>query len=393
MWEMDLVTFANALAEAVGGSVVIFSPQQDVLAASRLGPADDAMRRQAVLDQHGPVAYRQRLRERGVYRRLWGTDEVLEVEPVPELGAGRRLAVAVRAAGRDGEILGSVWVAERPPGLHDQAADTLAGSIRAARELLLWSRARAFTRRFTEDVTRQLLTGEADVDDAASRLDVDPNLPCAVACCAVAGSSDEHRLAELLAVQLGTYRSTMLPVASRGRVDVLLCELGDPDRSGLSGVLETVGRQGTRALGGQVLIGVGAVVPRLADVRRSREEAALVLRVLRQRGSGPALASLDEVRASAELLLLADLVASRPELREGPVATLVAYDVEHRTSFVESLRAYLDAFGDIAHAARTLNVHPNTLRYRLRRIPEVCGLDLADPDERLMAAVQLRVSA
>lgn len=49
----DLVSLANSLARLVNGSVMIFTPGQELLAASRLGPGDDEMRRAAVLDQHG----------------------------------------------------------------------------------------------------------------------------------------------------------------------------------------------------------------------------------------------------------------------------------------------------------------------------------------------------
>jgi hypothetical protein len=35
-------------------------------------------------------------------------------------------------------------------------------------------------------------------------------------------------------------------------------------------------------------------------------------------------------------------------------------------------------------------VHPNTFRYRLRRLTEVSGIDLADPDQRFAAMLQLR---
>jgi DNA-binding PucR family transcriptional regulator len=36
-------------------------------------------------------------------------------------------------------------------------------------------------------------------------------------------------------------------------------------------------------------------------------------------------------------------------------------------------------------------VHPNTFRYRLRRLAEVGELDLADPEARFAAMLQLRV--
>lgn len=38
-------------------------------------------------------------------------------------------------------------------------------------------------------------------------------------------------------------------------------------------------------------------------------------------------------------------------------------------------------------------MHPNTFRYRLRRLAEVGGMDLADPEARFAAMVQLRVVA
>ena len=43
-------------------------------------------------------------------------------------------------------------------------------------------------------------------------------------------------------------------------------------------------------------------------------------------------------------------------------------------------------------AAKRVFVHPNTFRYRLRRLTEISGLDLDDPLERLVAELQLRIS-
>jgi DNA-binding PucR family transcriptional regulator len=59
---------------------------------------------------------------------------------------------------------------------------------------------------------------------------------------------------------------------------------------------------------------------------------------------------------------------------------------------VATLTAWLDAFGDIAAAAAAVHVHPNTLRYRLRRLAEVAGIDLDNADDRFSAMLQLRLS-
>jgi DNA-binding PucR family transcriptional regulator len=44
-------------------------------------------------------------------------------------------------------------------------------------------------------------------------------------------------------------------------------------------------------------------------------------------------------------------------------------------ALLETLRAYLDSDLDVARTADALYVHPNTVRYRLRRISELTGLD------------------
>jgi DNA-binding PucR family transcriptional regulator len=59
-------------------------------------------------------------------------------------------------------------------------------------------------------------------------------------------------------------------------------------------------------------------------------------------------------------------------------------------ALAETLRVYLDSFGDVATAARQLHVHPNTVRYRVRRIEDVLTTSLTDPDVRLVLSLSLR---
>jgi DNA-binding PucR family transcriptional regulator len=45
----------------------------------------------------------------------------------------------------------------------------------------------------------------------------------------------------------------------------------------------------------------------------------------------------------------------------------------------------------VADAASTLGVHRNTIAYRLARIEELTGWDLADPELRLTLSVAVRL--
>jgi DNA-binding PucR family transcriptional regulator len=76
-----------------------------------------------------------------------------------------------------------------------------------------------------------------------------------------------------------------------------------------------------------------------------------------------------------------------------PLQRVLDHDRETNGLYAESLLAYLDSFGDTASAAKSLSIHDNTLRYRIRRLQELFDLDLEDPDTRLVTWLQLRLAA
>lgn len=116
------------------------------------------------------------------------------------------------------------------------------------------------------------------------------------------------------------------------------------------------------------------------------------LQVLSREGaSGRRVARLSDLYVATLMRDLSDLVAARGDRPAGPVARLLEYDAKHGAHLVETLRAWLDAFGDVPAAAAAVYVHPNTFRYRLRRLAEVGGLDLTDPEARFAALLHLRL--
>ncbi|MEV4576479.1 helix-turn-helix domain-containing protein [Nonomuraea jabiensis] len=144
-----------------------------------------------------------------------------------------------------------------------------------------------------------------------------------------------------------------------------------------------------RAFGLPVRAGVGPTAPALTGVAASRADADLVLDVAGR--NAPAVVRVEDVRATLTLHRLRGLAEQHPGLRLGLLDGLVEQDAARGTAWLPTLRAYLEAFGDVPAAAARVNVHPNTFRYRLRRITELFRLDLADPDVRLVAALELRL--
>jgi len=64
--------------------------------------------------------------------------------------------------------------------------------------------------------------------------------------------------------------------------------------------------------------------------------------------------------------------------------------MRHRSQLLLTLEEYLKRRGNIAQAAQTLYVHPNTLRQRLRRIQDLTGLDVQHEDW-LMVEIELKL--
>ncbi|HSP60166.1 MAG TPA: helix-turn-helix domain-containing protein [Ornithinimicrobium sp.] len=62
---------------------------------------------------------------------------------------------------------------------------------------------------------------------------------------------------------------------------------------------------------------------------------------------------------------------------------------DHPSPLLETVQAYLDHGGALEATARSLFLHPNTVRYRLRRAADVVGLDAHDPRDAWVLQVAL----
>ena len=88
------------------------------------------------------------------------------------------------------------------------------------------------------------------------------------------------------------------------------------------------------------------------------------------------------------LLADADLAATLSREALAPLRPLSPVQADR---LARTLLAWLESAGDANAAARRLQVHPQTIRYRLRQVTELFGAALADPDDRFRLLLALRV--
>lgn len=391
----DLFALANAVAAMVGGPTTIEDPQSRVLAFSSLDEPIDEPRRQTILGRQVPQQWMKRLHEEGIFRKLWSTDGVVELD-LPDKGLARRLAIAVRAGG---EILGSIWVLEGNKRLGAPAQAALREAARIAALHLIRHRASEdLDRQMRGDLLRNLLDGGGASDHAASRLGIEPKSSFTVIAFEIQSTEEatvalqRERVLDLVSLHCEALGRRVSCVAVEKTIYALVPTPETLKRSRLLTLVESIIDRSEAALKTKLRAGIGSTVSNLRETPRSRWESDQVLRSLAAGSSGAVVSDIHDMRAHTILIELKDLAAERPHLRAGKIETLAEHDRKRGTAYVETLRAFLDSFGDIAAAAAAINVHPNTFRYRVRRLIELSGIDLNDPTERLVTELQLRLT-
>jgi DNA-binding PucR family transcriptional regulator len=144
-----------------------------------------------------------------------------------------------------------------------------------------------------------------------------------------------------------------------------------------------------------ILIGVSQETHDLNALVPAYQQATEAIMIAKRLGQ------IDGYALFSKLGLLHWLYQVPPEALEGnsylaQINHLAQHDKRRRTDLVKTLEAYLDHGNNLVETAVTLHIHRNTLVHRLRRIEDLCGMDLRQPLERLnlhAAVKQFRLRA
>ena len=137
---------------------------------------------------------------------------------------------------------------------------------------------------------------------------------------------------------------------------------------------------------------VSAVASAAGDDSRAHSECRQVLTCMRNHLTVPGdqVLAADDLGAGRLLLASADTVGAQRFGRDA-LGPLLGGDGKSRELLV-TLAAFLDAGRSVSRAASVLDVHTNTIRYRLGRIAKLTGLDVVlDAEAQLTAQLALLV--
>jgi sugar diacid utilization regulator len=343
---LGLPEVVRAAARALDASLVLIDRSSSVLAVAARSSADE---RALMADAAGVETH--------------------------ELRVGDELVGRLRARARAGEL----------PGTLLRVVTTLIAS--EVERLRAPERAsEAAQAAFLAAVLQRRVTDRGDIVARAAELGVDVAAGAAVVVVRAhhyAPADDDWRVRVLAAAERAARSSapgSLASVVEPGHVVVLLPAEVDAEARR---VAAAVARELRSSLHGFTFaVGHSRVATDPVDLYRAGNEALLAANVAEAGGEDTVLAFEE---TGAYRLLLPAMSEDPAELQRfyaETVQPLVTYDEQYDTDLVQTLETFLDADANVAGTAARLFTHRHTIRYRLERVRDLTGLDVASTDGR-----------
>jgi DNA-binding PucR family transcriptional regulator len=353
----DLQEIVDDLETEIRRPISVEDRRWRLLAHSVQPDEADAVRRSSILTRETSPDVIAWLDGLGLQRAR----ELVDVPRNDDLGMIRRGCLPIR---RGDVLLGFLWVivGEHPLTDAEKASLRRGGEEVAAN---LWARHRAADerlRRTREHLTALLHGSPGAAPDLAATLRWPVTGSYAVIVCA------------------GTDQDAEKLRRSRAAHDVAFLEHGDTltvlvrDPAHLKDSLNV--RNG----------GISSTFTQLADAPTAHAQAEIAALCARAQPALGPVAAFDELGAWA---LVAELWTRTHAPAPQPIRLLAAH--RRADQLLEALEGLLEQGGDVAEAAKRLNMHRATLYRRLERVEEITGLDLEQGDDRLLAHLGLRL--
>lgn len=141
----------------------------------------------------------------------------------------------------------------------------------------------------------------------------------------------------------------------------------------------------------QLRVGIGGTHPGADGLCNSWSEANHALSIARGSGNQTVGIGAIEDVDTIDVVLTSVPGHIQDVFRRTVLGPICDYDATHGSHLLKTLEAALTSDCGTTELAARQHLHPNTLRYRLRRVEELTGRDLAHWQDRLEVLVALRI--
>jgi hypothetical protein len=387
--EEDLFAIAQTTARLTSSHVVIEDAANKVLAYSTVSNDIDELRKASILARRGPRKYELLLKDLGAYRELHGTRLPVRVPARPQDGLRERVAITLFAGDR---IMGYIWLQETGAGFGPDVDHVLKGSAaRTSAELIRYRNQQSVHMR--EDRVARILSGPEEAAASAHSEKLPAERPAALILVGMSEAEAQAddaalkhgELANLASIHAAAYKASAVVGQSKGDTAVIIPGLQSAAAEpGLRSLAESIIKDARKHLGISPFAAVGPVVPDLLSIHSVTGMTEALLSCVGQSGD-TSVGTVDDFEGE---ILFREAVRnfSTSTFRHRSLSRLLREDGE----LAETLRAYFDASLDVAVCARRMQLHKNTVYYRISKASRVTGLDFGNPRDALVALLHVQ---
>ncbi|MEH6928614.1 PucR family transcriptional regulator, partial [Priestia megaterium] len=383
-----LEEFADRISEVLNCPITIEDANHRLLAYSTHDERTDQARIATIIGRRVPEKVINNLWKEGIIPKLLETNEPVRVKNINEIGLGDRIAISIW---KNEEVLGFIWAVEIEKALGDEEVDLLKKAANVLKNKLLQLQIRKYKREErSQEFFWKLLTGHIK-----SRQEISEAFYEAQITAPSTFSIAIFRFQEDVTPEAERQISYMLKTMHRLKIvlytidcnDLILLLSLDAVENPLDEQRDFVdyfrGNMYERFDVTQIKASCSSIYSSHDHIEKSYKEA---LNVLDMKSKFPE--ETKEIINYQELGIyqFLDVILEKrvqDQFENHSLKKLTDYDLRHNSNLVETLEVFLNNDNNINEAAKELNVHMNTLSYRLKRISEIGDINLKDVNQKM----------
>ncbi|GGC77929.1 transcriptional activator AdeR [Thalassobacillus devorans] len=391
---VSIEELADRIADIFNCPITIEDSNHSLISYSRHSSNIDEVRVATIINRKVPDKVINGLWKNGIMPRLLDSDEPVVIPKMEETGLGNRVAISIR---KNNEILGFIWAHVSDTTFTSEENRLFKEASLYVKKFLLQRRKR---RRKSEegykDFFWQLLRGDFwDSDEILQKAkQYNMNLEGNKAIVVINFSDVVTEQMEKHAYYLSETQVKVSVITRLFDDDdfIMLVRLKD-DESPKQTLKEFI-QQFMMKLTGQLQLqhvhgSAGMTYPSSQKIVHSYHQATEVLRLKNKFPEKLADVFLYEDLGVYQFIERLNEFQKKNHYHNRQIENLRRYDEANHTFLLDTLETYLKNDNNVYQAAKEMFIHPNTMNYRLKRIREVGGINLSDPNQKVSLFLDL----
>ncbi len=394
----NLEILADTLSELLNCPVTVEDANHRLLAYSTHKNQKDPVRLATIMNRRVPEHIINHLWKTGVMKKLHQSEEPIRIAPNPEVDLGGRIAVSVR---KNHEVIGYIWVIEEINPIDEFGMELLKRAAQAVKAKLLQLHTQNNPHiPSIQEFIWQLLTGHfqshTEILERAKTLQVVPSGCLQVIVFDFGNEISLRMLQNIQNVISSTFsQKRMIGFVVDGHQLILLAQSPNQVIANREMTLFMLDfKERMKTLFEMIFIVCGAgghVTEDYTKIDVSYKEALMVLQIKNQfQEDTKFLYHFKEMGFYRYL----NSIKKEEFQRNGShpaIEKLVKYDTDHQSDLLKTLEVFLTCDSNIKEASEKLNVHANTLSYRISRISEIAQINLKDMNQKVTLYIDLKL--